>query len=99
MKKRSGLTILCAFVGAVVFGFIGLVVAGRAKIYAATSSGAVDLTDPNQVSAAWSDPTYDYSLSWGSFTLHGEFWTAVIPLGFATLGIVLAVLLTLRGSK
>ena len=83
MLARSSKLFFAASASAVAAWVIGTICIGKAAIRHVTSSGVVDMTNPNEMLRAVQDPTFTTTVSWGAFTLTGNAWVFMLPILFA----------------
>lgn len=76
-KKR-----LLVAIAAAVFAWLGGTwLVGVADEQYLTAAGVVDMSDPFVIERAIMDPTFTATLSWGSITLQGLYWSFAFHLG------------------
>lgn len=89
MLSRSSKLFFAASAAAL-FGWVfGTILIGKASIRHLTSSGPVDMTNPEAALRAIQDPTFTASMSWGTLTLTGTAWPIVLPVLCAIVGVAL----------
>lgn len=84
-KKR----LMVAIAAAVFAWLVGTWLVGVADEQYLTAAGVVNMSDPFAIERAIKDQTFTATLSWGSITLQGLYWSFAFPLGLAVGAFVL----------